>query len=120
VSCAGRTIPRISACFLVSFTWAARAAADAPSPEDFFENRIRPVLVDRCSKCHAADQHKGGLSVDSRAALLKGGDTGPAIAPGRPDQSLLIKAVRGDDKDLRMPPEKDGPGLTAAQIADLT
>src|SRR5262245_35402153 len=62
---------------------------------EFFEQRIRPLLVEQCYKCHSAEAEKikGGLRLDSRDALLKGGDTGPAIIPGDPDRSLLIKAV---------------------------
>ena len=86
----------------------------------FFESRIRPLLVERCYECHSAGKkQKGGLLLDSRAGWAKGGDSGPAIAPGKPDESLLIKAVRGTDKDLQMPPEKAGGKLTAPQIADL-
>ncbi len=74
---------------------------------EFFERKIRPILTDDCYKCHSQDsvKIKGGLLLDSRDGLLKGGDTGPAIKPGDPDQSLLIKAVRYTDKDLQMPPK---------------
>ncbi len=86
----------------------------------FFETKIRPLLVERCYECHSADKkQKGGLLVDSQAGWAKGGDSGPAIVPGKPDESLLLKAVRATDKDLQMPPEKSGGKLTAAQIADL-
>jgi hypothetical protein len=67
-------------------------AAVAQSAE-FFETRVRPVLVANCEECHT-DEEKGGLRVDSRDALLKGGESGPAIVPGKPDESLLINAVR--------------------------
>src|SRR3954465_11384447 len=72
---------------------------------DFFENRIRPLLVKECYDCHSANAKKlkGGLRVDGREELLKGGDSGPAIVMGEPDRSLLIKAVRHVDKDLAMP-----------------
>jgi hypothetical protein len=83
----------------------------------FFEKRIRPLLVKHCYECHSADakEVQGELLVDSRAALRKGGSTGPAIVPGDLDQSLLIKAVRFKD-DLQMPPEKK---LSDEEIADL-
>ena len=64
------------------------AAAGAARAEDgvaFFEARVRPVLVERCYTCHGADKQKGGLRLDSRDALRKGGDSGPAVAPGTPD-----------------------------------
>jgi hypothetical protein len=68
------------------------AMADAKSTE-FFEARVRPILAANCYECHA-DQASGGLRVDSREALLKGGDSGPAIVPGDADKSLLIQAVK--------------------------
>ena len=95
------------------------SAADmTPSQSDFFENKIRPMLADHCYKCHSshADKLKGGLLLDSREALLKGGDNGPAIVPGDPEASLLIKAVRYMDPDLQMPKDKK---LPDDEIADL-
>ncbi|MCP5517423.1 MAG: PSD1 domain-containing protein [Verrucomicrobiales bacterium] len=95
-------------------TEAAAAAADA-----FFERRIRPVLADNCYQCHspAAGKVRGGLTVDSRAGLLAGGDTGPAIQPGDPASSLLLRAVGYGDPDLQMPPRSR---LADRQIEDLT
>jgi mono/diheme cytochrome c family protein len=86
---------------------AATASAADPAGIEFFEKHVRPVLVDHCYSCHStgAEKVKGGLLLDSKAALLKGGDSGPAIVPGDPDKSLLIKAVRYTDKDLKMPPK---------------
>ena len=82
---------------------------------DFYEKQVRPILADNCFKCHShqAEKIKGSLVLDSRDGLLKGGDTGPAIVPGEPDISLLIRAVRHVDEDLQMPPKKQ---LPAAQI----
>lgn len=72
---------------------------------EFFEQHIRPLLIKRCFECHSHDKKiKGGLALDSRGGWKKGGDTGPAILPGKPNDSLLIKAVRYDDADIRMPP----------------
>jgi len=73
----------------------------------FFENKIRPILADACYGCHseARNKSKGGLHLDSREAMLRGGDTGPSMAPGHPDQSLLITAIRYQDADLQMPPD---------------
>ena len=86
---------------------------------EFFENKIRPILSDNCYKCHSheAVKLKGGLSVEYREPLLKGGENGPAIVPGDPNKSLLIKAVRYTDPDLQMPPK--GQKLSDQQIADL-
>jgi hypothetical protein len=83
-----------------------RAQQLTPAQSDFFENKIRPILANNCYKCHSqqAVKVKGGLLLDTRAGWLKGGDTGPAITPGDPDASLLIKAVRYTDSDLQMPP----------------
>ena len=97
-------------------------AADAePNAEQlaFFETKIRPVLAEMCYQCHStqAGKSKGGLLLDSRSEILKGGTTGPAIVAGDPQKSLLIKAIRGDDQDLWMPPK--GKKLTKEQIADF-
>src|SRR4051794_5125182 len=68
-----------------------------------FEKEVRPLLVENCRKCHGAEKQKGGLRVDSRKALIEGGESGPSVVPGRPDTSLLIEAVR-QKGELRMPP----------------
>lgn len=75
---------------------------------ELFESKIRPVLVERCYECHSAEAKKvkGGLLLDTRAALRKGGDSGAAIVPGMPDESLLVKAIRYHDENLQMPPKK--------------
>ncbi|HXX94275.1 MAG TPA: PSD1 and planctomycete cytochrome C domain-containing protein, partial [Planctomycetota bacterium] len=93
-------------------------AQDAPEAERF-EKKIRPLLVERCLKCHSAQapKLKGGLRLDTRDSALKGGDTGPAIVPGSPEKSLLIQAVGYQNVDLQMPPKGK---LTDAEIADLT
>ena len=82
----------------------------------FFETNVRPVLVEHCQKCHGDKKQWGGLRLDSREAVMRGGDTGAAIVPGKPKESLLIRAVRHEDEDLKMP--KEGK-LTERQIADL-
>ncbi|MGP0063271.1 MAG: DUF1553 domain-containing protein [Isosphaeraceae bacterium] len=89
-----------------------------PEQERFFEAKIRPVLVTQCGKCHGsnAEEPRGGLRLDSREWLLRGGDTGPAIVPGRPDESLLLRAIRYRDEDLQMPPKAK---LPDAVVADL-
>jgi hypothetical protein len=108
---------------LVGFSNCAPAAAAAPklsaSEQEFFESKIRPVFVENCYKCHSqgAEKIKGGLLLDTREGVLKGGDTGPAIVPGNPEKSLLITAVRYKDKDLQMPPSDKK--LPDSVIADL-
>ena len=86
---------------------------------DFFERKIRPLLAERCYECHGAkaEELKGGLFLDSKEGVLKGGDSGPAIVPGNPEKSLLIKAVRYTSEDLQMPPKNKR--LADEQIADL-
>jgi hypothetical protein len=72
-----------------------------------FENKIRPVLAERCYECHSTSQKvKGGLVLDTKDGLLKGGDTGPAIDLTSPDKSLIVKALRHQD-DLQMPPKSE-------------
>ena len=97
---------------------AVRAADPPQEAIAFFEQKIRPILVDHCYECHSVESTKikSGLLLDSRDSLLKGGDTGPAIVPGDPEKSLLIIAVRRTNKDLQMPPKQK---LTSTQIADL-
>ena len=88
-----------------------------PAQLTFFEQRVRPLLIERCYKCHSeAKKVNGGLRLDSRRGLIEGGDSGPAIFPAKPEDSLLIKAVRYQDADLQMPP--DGK-LAAAELAVL-
>jgi hypothetical protein len=106
---------------LLLFALAPLAAAAAPDSAgiEFFEKKIRPLFVEHCYKCHSvqAEKLKGGLLLDTREGLLKGGDTGPAIVPGDPEKSLLIKAVRYTDENLQMPPKNQK--LMPEQIADL-
>ena len=82
----------------------------------FFENRIRPLLVERCEECHGEKKQKGGLRLDSREGWMRGGEAGPAIVPGDVASSVLVRALRHEDPEFRMPPER---GLTAEQIADV-
>lgn len=95
---------------------APRATADEAA--DFFEKKIRPVLAESCYRCHSSEtlKPKAGLRLDRRDAALAGGESGPAIVPGKPDESLLIKAVTYTGGVSEMPP--DGK-LPAAAIANL-
>ncbi len=94
---------------------AADAEADRRAGE-FFETRVRPVLADSCISCHGPDKQRGGLRLDSRAALLKGADSGPVFVAGQPDKSALVRAVRYEDK-LKMPPKTK---LTPEAVAALS
>ena len=91
-----------------------RLWADAKT--DFFESKIRPVLATHCFECHG-HKDKGGLKLDSREAILQGGDSGPAIVLGKPQKSLLMTAVQHADPELEMPPKKK---LPPEAIADLS
>jgi hypothetical protein len=92
------------------------ADRDNPASRDFFESRIRPVLVEHCQECHsAAEEINGGLRVDSGPALLRGGDSGPAVTPGKPEQSLLLAALRHDG--FEMPPSGRLPDAIAEDFA---
>ena len=94
----------------------AAQAADAPDSRDFFEKRVRPVFAASCLPCHGTTR-MGGLDMASRDALLKGGNLGPAVVPGNPEQSLLIQAVNHQHERLKMPLQQ--PKLSDARIADL-
>ena len=97
---------------------ATPAWAGADEATAFFESRIRPVLVEHCYKCHSAGAKspKGGLRLDSREALLRGGDNGPAIVPGKPDDSLLIKALSHEGDVAEMPPDEKLPDRVLADF----
>jgi hypothetical protein len=83
---------------------------------EFFEKNVRPLLVKHCYECHSDKEQNGGLRLDFRETTLKGGDSGSPLAPGNPDASLLIKAVRYNNQDLQMPPK--GP-LAVSEVAIL-
>ena len=109
---------------LVSPVRAADAATTATAPAAdqaaFFDGKIRPILEQHCYECHShkAEKIKGGFLLDSRAALLTGGNSGAVVVPGKPAESLLIKAVSYTDPDLQMPPK--GKRLSGDQVALLT
>ncbi|KAF0175127.1 MAG: hypothetical protein FD161_3439 [Limisphaerales bacterium] len=114
---------------MLKFAVAATVACAAPgfaqdkplTPEesDFFESKIRPALIEHCHKCHSGDKDakiKGGLQLDSKAGLLKGGSTGPGLVAGQPDRSLIIKAIRFADPNLQMPPKEKLPDSVIADF----
>jgi hypothetical protein len=106
-------------CLLPLAIHAQSPAPDSPGSVEFFEKKIRPILADHCYNCHSADtKPSGGLRVDDRNGLLMGGDDGPAIVAGDPDNSLLLERIVHATGKKRMP--KEGKLLTEAEVADLT
>ena len=106
-------------CLCAGLSFIGRVSADEPTAAqlEFFEKQVRPLLVEQCHKCHGPKLQKGGLRLDSRAAALKGGDTGPAVEPGNLKASLLIDAISYDPDSYQMPPTGK---LAPEQIAILT
>jgi hypothetical protein len=92
-------------------------SSTARGDEVFFERKIRPVLAGTCFRCHGGERVAGKLRVDSRDSLLKGGASGPAIVPGAPERSLLLRALRHEDGVEAMPP---GKRLDKSVVADFT
>jgi hypothetical protein len=108
---------RVLLCASVLLAAAAPSrAAGPPVDAEFFEKKVRPVLAEHCLKCHGPQKQKGGLRLDSRPALLRGGDSGPAVDPGAAARSRLVEAI-GYAGELRMPPRGK---LPAEAVADLT
>src|SRR3954452_1996527 len=97
---------------------AGRLCAAQPEQVQFFETKVRPVLVEHCYDCHSAQAKKlkGNLLLDTAEGMRKGGDSGPAVVPGKPDESLLIQAVRYDDESTKMPPKGKLPAATVAVL----
>jgi cytochrome c553 len=105
--------------FMGGLTCLSASAANAkpdPAQIEFFEKDVRPVLLAKCIKCHGPDKQSGGLRLDSRPAMVSGGDSGPAMVVGKPDESRFIKAIRYQG-DIQMPPKGK---LTEEQVAALT
>jgi mono/diheme cytochrome c family protein len=97
---------------------AVRAQDISDKHREFFENKIRPIMAENCYECHnSTGKKKGGLALDYKAALMAGGDSGAAIVPGNPDDSLFIQAIRHEDADLKMPSKK--PKFSDEAVADF-
>jgi hypothetical protein len=92
------------------------AAKPTPEQLEFFEAKIRPVFVEHCQKCHGPEKQWSGFRLDSREALLKGGEGGEAIVPGDPANSPLVRQIRHEDGEAAMPPKGK---LSDLQIADI-
>jgi len=103
------------------FSVATRMEAAEPIPAahlEFFETRIRPVLVEQCYACHNSSKTaKGGLALDDRASIVKGGANGPIVVPGKPEKSLLLRVLRHEVEGQAMP--KNGPKLDKKVIGDF-
>ena len=97
----------------------AVASGDRASQVDFFETKIRPVLIEHCYECHSAEagKAKGGLRLDSKQGWLVGGDSGPAIIPGKPDESHVLLAINYSGDMSEMPPKSR---LSSEVIHDFT
>ncbi len=113
---------RIFPTFLATCLLALAHPLGAATPDagaEFFETTVRPLLVAKCFECHSAESKKlkGSLRLDGRDLMLKGGDSGPAIEPGKPDKSRIIEAIAYTNPDLQMPPKSQ---LTPKEVADLT
>lgn len=108
---------------VAAFALLARAEEAPPTREqlDFFEKKIRPVLAEKCYKCHSASAEKirGGLLLDTREGIRRGGQNGPAVVPGDLEQSLLLEAIRYQNADFAMPPKSAGGKLPDAVIRDF-
>ena len=102
---------------LLSVSAGSSSGAVSSEELDFFESKVRPLLIENCYECHSADHKiKGGLRLDHRAGWETGGDSGPALKPGDPAASLILRATSYTDRDLKMPPKRK---LTDDQMATL-
>src|SRR5262245_53001864 len=90
----------------LSICTALCAAPVAVDPDRFFHSDVKPLLNTRCISCHGPDKAEGGLRLDYRERVLKGGDSGPALVPGKPEKSLLLMAIKRTHKILEMPPKE--------------
>ncbi len=116
--CASSLKQVLLTCVAVVFLTAQpSAAAPTPAQVEFFEKSIRPVLAAECYECHSSAKKKGGLALDTRDVLLKGGESGPTIVPGQPDSSLLLQALRHTHPTLKMP--KNGAKLDVRIVANF-
>jgi hypothetical protein len=89
---------------LASNVWAEPASSSDEERMKFFENHVRPLLVERCFECHSGENIEGGLRLDASSLTIDGGDSGPAVVAGSPDESLLVSAIRYEE--LEMPPDE--------------
>ena len=109
--------PRFVPAALAVVAFGPGVSAAPPDAAAYFEKRVRPVLVEKCAACHGPEKQKGGLRVDSRAALLAGGGRGAALVPGKPAESLLLRAL-AHDGELKMPPKTKLPAPEVTTIRE--
>src|SRR5438552_8366103 len=102
----GEPVPSLAlrACGIV-FLMALPAVAFGDDATPSYARQVKPFLAKYCLECHSGDKAKGGLSLETYQSLQKGGDNGPVLVPGKPDESRIIQFVEGKDK-LVMPPKK--------------
>ncbi len=99
--------------------WSQLANPCRGADDDFFETRIRPILVERCQSCHGENKQWADLRLDSEVSVLNGGESGPVIVAHAPDESELVQRVISIDDSVRMPPPESGPALSEESIRDL-
>jgi hypothetical protein len=109
--------PPLAILLLVCDIAVSPALAGPPDGAAFFEKKVRPVLAEKCVSCHGPEKQKGGLRLDSRAAVVKGGDRGPAVVAGKPGESLLLRAL-AHDGELKMPPRTKLPDAEIAAFKE--
>lgn len=112
-----RLVPVVVVAWLLALPAVSLAASLEATDGEHFERRVRPLLVTHCVECHGPEKQEAGLRVDSRGSLLKGGESGPALVPGNPGQSLLVSVLQGGGTTPRMP-SKRAP-LSPAAVAEV-
>jgi cytochrome c len=98
----------------------AAQAAPAPDTMAFYNQKVEPIFEANCNRCHAGENHRGGLNIDTKAGMIKGGHDGAVLVPGHPEQSLLIKLIRHEgpaDDPMPMPPKSK---ISDEDIATVT
>lgn len=105
---------------LISMQFGTVGAREDASQPEFYSTKVKPILDTNCGRCHEGTNHRGGLNMDTRAAMLTGGHHGAALVPGDPGKSLLVKLIRHEgpaDDPMNMPPKADK--LSDADIATV-
>jgi mono/diheme cytochrome c family protein len=106
---------------LISLQLGTVGAQDDASKPEYYTTKVKPIFDANCARCHSGENHKGGLNIDTKANLLKGGHDGAVIVPGDPANSLLVKLIRHEgpaDDPMPMPPNK--PKISDEDIAVIT
>ncbi|HTV07716.1 MAG TPA: c-type cytochrome domain-containing protein [Candidatus Aquilonibacter sp.] len=113
----------VAAAGMILFAHSSHAAKDTPAPQpgttQFYESQVKPIFQSNCYRCHSGFNHRGGLQLDTKEHILRGGKNGPVIVPGHPEQSLLLRLVQhqGPANDpMPMPPKRK---LSDADIATI-